>query len=516
MIETRKQGRRLGLAACVAVFLCSHFLSACGQSEDTKSVPVVVDSALNTHGHEHDDHEDCDHDHGDDHDHDHDDHEDCDHDHDDDHDHEHDDDHGHDHDDHGHEHGEATEGSFISLTEAVRDNLGIRFAPVVRRQVENTLRVPGAFEFRPEARREYRALLGGRIQLHTQVFEIVSPGDLLFTVDSVDWRRMQHEAVEAEGEIKMARAALAVAEARKQEINSTLGVVEERLARLAGVQVRRADLEAERVQLKNSVPRLDSEIAMARAALAEAEEHYRSRLNILASVTGKSPEILEKGNDREASWRDTPAVAVYASRGGVVESVAVNDGGWLDSGGLAMVIADPQAVWFHGEAPQADMARLLDGQRSRIVPPQGGSIAMDQEMTGLLRLGLTGHAADRSISVYVQPDEVLSWARPGVTAYLEVVEASAPSTLSIPVSALVQDGLDTIFYLRDGTYPEIVRPVTAELGLRDSRWVELRSGVKEGDEVVVAGAYALKVAGSASTLPEGYHVHADGSLHRDH
>jgi hypothetical protein len=44
----------------------------------------------------------------------------------------------------------------------------------------------------------------------------------------------------------------------------------------------------------------------------------------------------------------------------------------------------------------------------------------------------------------------------------------------------------------------------------------VRSGVKEGDEVVLDGAYALKLAGGANKAPEGYHYHADGQLHKNH
>jgi hypothetical protein len=44
----------------------------------------------------------------------------------------------------------------------------------------------------------------------------------------------------------------------------------------------------------------------------------------------------------------------------------------------------------------------------------------------------------------------------------------------------------------------------------------VRSGVKEGDEVVLDGAYALKLAGGANKPPAGYHYHADGQLHKNH
>ena len=51
----------------------------------------------------------------------------------------------------------------VDINPAVRQNLGITFARVERRNVARTLRVPGRFELLPEARREYRTMLAGRV-----------------------------------------------------------------------------------------------------------------------------------------------------------------------------------------------------------------------------------------------------------------------------------------------------------------------------------------------------------------
>jgi hypothetical protein len=40
----------------------------------------------------------------------------------------------------------------------------------------------------------------------------------------------------------------------------------------------------------------------------------------------------------------------------------------------------------------------------------------------------------------------------------------------------------------------------------------MQSGLAEGDEVVVEGAYTLKLAGTGK-VPQGAHVDADGTVH---
>ncbi len=53
----------------------------------------------------------------------------------------------------------------------------------------------------------------------------------------------------------------------------------------------------------------------------------------------------------------------------------------------------------------------------------------------------------------------------------------------------------------------------ADLGISDGKWVVARSGVTEGDEVVLDGVYELKLAGGGQGAEGGGHFHADGTWH---
>ncbi len=405
----------------------------------------------------------------------------------------------------------------ISVPPDVRNNLGITFTKVERRQVRDLLRVPGAFEALPNARHEYRAPLSGHLRLAVAQFDPVAEGQPLFTLDSPDWRRVQHEAVEAEGEIKIAGATLDVAKSRLLEAQTSHAIATQRLQSLSSARVRRADLEAETAAIEASLQRLQAEIDAAAAALDEAEEHYLSRLRTLSSITTlPMARLLETTNDDEPRWRAIDALEVRAQQPGVVESVAVNQGGWRETGELVLVTLDPAALRFHADAPQSELARLRDGMRCRIVPPQGGGALAQDAVEATLHVGLTAHVAERTISVYAQPDSIPSWAKAGVSGYLEIPREDAVAELAIPVASLVQDGLETYFFRRNPNDADNVLPVKADLGPSDGKWVVVWSGVKEGDEIVLDGAYALKLAGGGAKAPEGYHYHADGTLHKNH
>ena len=413
----------------------------------------------------------------------------------------------------------------IDVPPSVRRNLGITFAEVERRPVRQTLRLPGEFELRPEARHEYRALVPGRVELAVEQFERVEAGQVLLRIDSPRWQELRHEVVEAEGEIKLAEANLAVAEAAAEEVHQNRSFLEKRLERLEATSVRQIELEAERLNFEARLPRLEAEVRAREAELDEAREHYASILKVAASVTGLSVDELleavegyedEHGHER-VRWRNLEALEIRAEAGGVVQSLPRSSGGWAEAGELVMTVVDPQALRFRAHAPQSDLGRLQDGQEVRIAPPQGGSVNLQNAIAGTLRIGVEGHAGERTMPVYGMPDELAAWARPGVSAYLEVfVDGSDQPTLAIPASSLVRDELDTVFYRRDPSDPDKVYPVEADLGPSDGRWVAVYSGVTDGDEVVLDGAYALKMAGGQQQAPEGYHYHADGTLHKDH
>jgi multidrug efflux pump subunit AcrA (membrane-fusion protein) len=100
-----------------------------------------------------------------------------------------------------------------------------------------------------------------------------------------------------------------------------------------------------------------------------------------------------------------------------------------------------------------------------------------------------------------------------VAGHLEIAVAGGEPELAIPVSAVVQDGLHKVIFRRDPKNPDkVIRIPDADLGASDGRWVVIRSGVMEGDEVVLDGIYQLMVA-TSGTLQKGGHFHADGTFH---
>ncbi len=415
----------------------------------------------------------------------------------------------------------------IDVPQAVRQNLGITFANVERRRVASTLRVPGRFEVLPTARREYRAALPGFVRLLVSQYEQVEKDQPIFRLDSPEWHRIKQELHEAEVGIERATAELTVAQRTRTEAEQVAEAMQKRIDALAGAEVRRAELDTEVAVRRAAIPRLEAEIKVKEAALDEAMHDLQLHIVKAASLLGVSADFLretEKGDGGHETqrWFSINHVDVLARDAGIVETIGVTDGAWVEANTLIATTINPMAVRVRAVGLQSDMAKLTNGLNAVVLPPRGATQGTtggatgepDAGLPGKLQIGPVADPDQRTVDLIVTPENTAAWARPGVSSLMEIVtDGSAKPELAIPVSAVIRDELTQIFFRRDPNDPNKVIRMEADLGISDGKWVVIKSGVTEGDEVVLDGVYELKLAGGAQGAQGGGHFHADGSWH---
>lgn len=438
---------------------------------------------------------------------------------------------------------EPTPTNRVAIPSSVRSNLGITFVKVERRRIEQTLRVPGRFEYRPTARREYRAALPGRVELLVEQFEHVEPGTVLCRIDSPAWREHQEKLVEAEASIERLRTRVAsyapLREAHRvheRQLEETIAIRKERAEQLerlsqAGggrqqelMQVRDAvsTAEAELAEILEKEAAIEADEAEARAGLKAAEARFEFLLGAASAILGDTVEALTASGPAGARWRTIRHIEVRAEEDGVVETIGVTNGAWATSESTLTTLVRPDRLRFRASGLQSDLGVLRDGLAARIVPPtqtlSGNAVPMLDTMSGTLTLGLAGDPHERTLDLFVVPDELRMWVRPGVSAQLEIVtdEPGGPA-LAIPRAAIVKDGITHVFFWRDPQDPNKAIRVEADMGIDDGRWVVINSGLSLNDEIVLDGAYELKLASEQSGVSQkGGHFHADGTFHGDH
>jgi hypothetical protein len=416
---------------------------------------------------------------------------------------------------------------------SVRQNLGVTFARVERRAVAATVRYPGTFELRSTARRHYIAPAAGRVEIIVEDYQKVEPGTILFRITSPDWKHLQQQMVGAILRADAMKSQLEAHEGHRSALQDKLRFWQERLDQLDVLR------ESDAVQW-GEISHAQQNIATSRAEIADAEEKryevlreavpylgadgkgdtnptFDLALNNASNLLGMDVEELMREMNGEPRWRTINSLEVLATHGGRIEPIPVTSGALIEEGSLVVTITDPSQLRFRAKGLQSDLAKLRHGSAVHVVPlgTNQGEI-----VEGTLMFGLEADVRQRTIDLIIDLQDPTStnWARPGVAAMAEVVvDGGGTMELAVPQRAIITDGLQRILFRRAPDNPDQVIRLEADAGVSDGDWVEILSGLAEGDEVVLGGVYELMLGSSTDGMrQQGGHFHADGTFHEAH
>lgn len=404
----------------------------------------------------------------------------------------------------------------IDIPLSVRRNLNMTFARVERRNVAQTLRFPGRFEYEPTARREYRAPLSGRVDILVDQFQVVTAGTPLFHLDAAPWRELHEQIASIQARVESMGPLREAHRRHEAGLAAKVQIWRERLRELEALRQAGGGSAAALTEARATLNATEAELADVMEKDAELLATQKQAEAELRALRARREALLRSAACEPTSNADgqSGVLTVCAAAPGVVEYIASTPGALVPEGGHILTLVQPERLRFRARALQSDLASISTGQPATIVPPQGTANSL-QSMTGELRIALSADPDARTVDLIVQPSAVPPWAKAGVWAHAEVTRGQA-TDLAIPLSAIVHDGLTPVIFRRDPANPDQVIRLEADLGVSDGRWVVIASGVKEGDEVVLGGNYQLMLASSA-TSPRGGHFHPDGTYHEgDH
>lgn len=334
------------------------------------------------------------------------------------------------------------EGAAIVVPERskLRDSLVVQQADAGDVQVPLVL--PAAVEADPARMVKVAPPTTGRVvSLDKDIGDAVKAGDLLFRLDSADLAQARSDAQKAAS----AQALAAKALERQRQLGD-------------------ADIAARR------------EVEQARDALDQAQSELtraNRRLAGLQAAAGGKPN--PSGKDDSGSL-----LAVRSPVGGRVVDLAGAPGTfWNDATVPLMTVADLSKVFVTASAGEADLRNLFAGQ-----PVQVRLDAYPRETrTGTLR-----HVGDlldpdtRRVKLRIAFDNADGRLKPGMFASATFLSPPR-SGLLVPVDAVVQSGLQSRVFVE--TAPWRFEPRVVQLGPRIGEKIEIASGLKSGERIVV-------------------------------
>lgn len=267
---------------------------------------------------------------------------------------------------------------------------------------------------------------------------------------------------------------------------------------------------------------LQAELVASRsaAALARAEAERVQRLFAIQAVAGQrvvaAQGALEVARANLAAAERRSAQLGGASSGGVplrapiagtLAQVHVANGAAVDAGDTLFHIVDRTEAWLEVHVSEADAARLSD-PRGAAFDLQGLPEPVEVVVGDNGRLVGVGSVVDpesRSIPVVFalsDPDPRIVLNQ---TVHARVFTGEQREALTVPVTAVIEDGGQQVVYVMGGG--ESFSRVPVRTGVRDGDRVEVTAGLAAGDRVVAVGAMDVRLAAATPEAMGHGHAH---------
>lgn len=270
---------------------------------------------------------------------------------------------------------------------------------------------------------------------------------------------------------------------------------------------------------------LELELARARAALglAERELARASELFTSRAIPEKQLDAARVEQEIAAATLDAAErqLSLYrASQGGsggaafelrapidgVIFHAAILPGAVVEPGARIAAIVDAERLWLVAQVYESDVAAAEHAEGARfslagferefvIAAPEGRRVAVGSVVDPLTR----------TVPVIFEFPNPEGRLKPGMFARATIFTGATQQGVAVPEEALLDDGGRPTVYVMDGGESFFKRRV--QLGVRSDGWVQLLSGVAEGERVVSTGAYEIKLSTATGAIPEHGHQH---------
>jgi membrane fusion protein, heavy metal efflux system len=270
------------------------------------------------------------------------------------------------------------------------------------------------------------------------------------------------------------------------------------------------------------VSSLEREVTQARAVLAFAKRERAREEELHAKSLTTEHELLEARREenvalaavaaaekRLAQFRATEhagapgaagRVTIRAPVSGTLVSVTGTSNGNVEKGQQLFRVVDLTRLWAELRIPEGDLARLpeVTGAAFFIGGAPGPEVSKDK----LISFGAAVDPITRTAPLLF---DIGAAARVGASIRARVFSGASTTSLAVPLDAVVDDdGTAAVFVQLDG---EVFERRLVTPGIRDGGFVQIVSGLTDGVRIVTRGAWAVRLAAAAGSLPAHGHEH---------
>lgn len=244
-----------------------------------------------------------------------------------------------------------------------------------------------------------------------------------------------------------------------------------------------SDLQAQKSIADANLLAARNQVASAKATLDAATTTDAKRQANIGYYNAVA-QLQQVERNRSSIIAQIDAATLKAPADGIVTAVNIAAGVLAPNGDAIVIAAGPLEV--SAEVAEADLGAVAVGQAASVTITALGTTATGKVTAIAPVAASSGTSSVVTYPVTIALDDPPTGLASGMSATVSVETGRADNVLAVPVTALEGSAGNYTIRVVDQTGQVAVRPV--EVGLVGDQYVEIRSGVAEGEAVVTGTA----------------------------
>ena len=226
---------------------------------------------------------------------------------------------------------------------------------------------------------------------------------------------------------------------------------------------------------------LDKKQAFANETIIDFGQLIESAKNKLLLWGMSESQVEQLAKNRKA----TPTTTFYSTASGFITTLDIREGDYVMEGGTIVKLADLSSLWAEAQVYTSQLAEIDRNSIATVQLPDFDG----KEIKGKIEFVNPEINPDTRINlIRVSIPNSGGQLKPGMPAYV-VLKSEQRKSLTLPIDAVIRDGKGATVWVKTGTHS--FKNKMVQVGLESDDRIEIKSGLSEGDVVVIRGAYLL-------------------------
>lgn len=190
-------------------------------------------------------------------------------------------------------------------------------------------------------------------------------------------------------------------------------------------------------------------------------------------------------NELTATGKTGSATTFYSNASGYITELTAKEGDYIMEGATVIKLADLSTLWVEAQVYASQLSMIDAGSMATVQFPdlsgkeiQGRIAFVNPEINPDTRINL----------IRVTIPNINNQLKPGMPAYV-LLNGHSKNALTLPSDAVIRNGNTASVWVKTG--PQTFSSRMVVTGLETENSIEIQSGLKPGDVVVISGAYLL-------------------------